>query len=269
MLCLPLLGQFDHTHCLWNDVLGRHVQDSYIDYLGLAQNSAELDIYLKSLDSITRDYVDSWSANQQLAFWINAYNAFTVRVILDNYPIRGRTIKGLFVPRNSIIQIPGVWKKITWEVAGQSLTLDQIEHAILRTKFKEPRIHFAIVCASIGCPDLLSEAFRADQLERQLDGQTRSYLSNAKKGVKLDFEKKRICVSKVFGWFWEDFVTKPATGLDFQSRSKKERAILSFLSHHYSSSDARALFRTKSMDLDYLSYDWALNDIPPSHDSSL
>lgn len=259
-------ADFDHSHDLWDRVLKSYVRGASVDYLALSRNTSDLDQYLKQLDSVARSEVDSWAREQQLAFWINVYNAFTVQVILDNYPIKSRTIKGLFVPRNSIIQISAVWKKLTWEVAGQSLTLDQIEHGLIRPNFKEPRIHFAIVCASVGCPDLRPEAFTFDKLERQLDEQTIAYLNNPSKGAVLDFEKKKICVSKLFGWFWNDFEGEAPVGFDVSHRSKKIQAALSFLSRYFTSVEARSLLQSKSADFDYLSYDWSLNDFPRPHD---
>ncbi|MDG2171001.1 MAG: DUF547 domain-containing protein, partial [Opitutales bacterium] len=161
---------FDHAHKDWDRVLKKHVLGSNVDYASLAKDTQLLDRYLTQLDAVPRAVVDAWTRDKQLAFWINAYNAFTLRVILDYYPIKTWTFKGLVVPWNSIIQIPGVWKKIKWEVAGQSLTLDHIEHGLIRPTFNEPRIHFAIVCASIGCPSLRAEAITFDKLEDQLEG---------------------------------------------------------------------------------------------------
>jgi hypothetical protein len=242
------------------------VKGDRIDYSALAEDSSEFNAYLGQLNSVARSDVDAWSSEQQLAFWINAYNAFTVRAILDHYPITSWTIKGLVAPRNSIIQIPGVWKKLEWKVAGQSLTLDHIEHGLLRPLFKEPRIHFAIVCASIGCPDLRPEAFTFDKLDAQLEEQTKSYLSNSEKGVLLEPQKNRICVTQLFKWFNEDFAVGPANGLQIPERDKKELVALRFISHYLSEPGQVELLQSESLDFDYLPYDWSLNDIPHSHE---
>ncbi|MCB1122660.1 MAG: DUF547 domain-containing protein, partial [Verrucomicrobiae bacterium] len=199
-----------------------------------------------------------------LAFWINAYNAFTIQSILDHYPIKSWTIKGLLVPRNSIIQIPGVWKKLKWEVAGQNLTLDHIEHGLLRPVFREPRIHFAIVCASIGCPDLRSEAYTFDKLEQQLKDQTRRFLLNPEKGVRFDYEGRKICVSQLFRWFSEDFPGKEHATPEFGSRPVKERNILQFISGYLTDPEQQTLISDPEVDLDYLPYDWTLNELPAS-----
>ena len=259
---------FDHTHRTLDLVLKKHVHGDRVDYASLSKDSSLLDQYLKQLNSVPRATVDSWSRDQQLAFWINAYNAFTLRVILDYYPIRTWTFKGLVVPRNSIIQIPGVWKKLKWEVAGQTLTLDHIEHQLIRPTFKDPRIHFAIVCASIGCPDLRAEAFTFDKLEPQLEDQTRTYLSNTSKGASIQHDKNRVSVSKLFSWFNEDFEVLPPKGFEATRRSKKELNILNFIAHYLTEPRSWELLQSSEVDVDFLSYDWSLNEVTPNHEPS-
>ena len=259
---------FDHAHSDLDVLLKTHVHGDRVDYASLSKDSGLLDQYLKRLDSVSRAAVDAWPRDQQLAFWINAYNAFTLRVILDYYPIKTWTFKGLVVPRNSIIQIPGVWKKLSWEVAGQSLTLDHIEHGLIRPDFQEPRIHFAIVCASIGCPDLRAEAFTSDKLEEQLEDQARTYLSNTSKGVRVQREKQRVSVTKLFKWFNEDFDVPAPEGFQLNGRSKKERNILNFVAHYLTDPSEWELLQSSELDLDFLSYDWSLNDVPQKHESS-
>ena len=259
---------FDHAHKDWDRVLKKHVLGSNVDYASLAKDTQLLDRYLTQLDAVPRAVVDAWTRDKQLAFWINAYNAFTLRVILDYYPIKTWTFKGLVVPWNSIIQIPGVWKKIKWEVAGQSLTLDHIEHGLIRPTFNEPRIHFAIVCASIGCPSLRAEAITFDKLEDQLEGQTRTYLSNTSKGVLLDYENGRVCVSKLFKWFNEDFDVEAPSGFQLKNQTKKERNALNFIARYLKDPRAWKFLQSPDTDFDYLSYDWSLNELPQNHDAA-
>ena len=259
-----LVASFDHSHKDWDTILNTHVHEALVDYSKLSEDNSMLSNYLNQLNSVTLEEMDDWSREQQLAFWINAYNALTVQAILDHYPIKTRTIKGLVVPKNSIIQIPGVWKKLQWKVAGELLTIDHIEHGILRPKFGEPRMHFAIVCASIGCPDLLSEAYTFDQLDRQLEEQTRKYLTNADKGVKFDFEKKRVCVSQLFNWFSDDFLVTPDTRFMVERRNEKERIAFQFISNFITDAHSRELLQSKDTDFDFLSYDWSLNEFHQS-----
>lgn len=253
-------GAFDQGHALWDQVLRAHVEDGLVDYQALVTDSSQLNQYLDQLNSVSKHEVDSWPREQQLAFWINAYNALTVRAILDHYPIETRTLKGLFVPKNSIIQIPGVWKKLTWAVAGQSLTLDHIEHGLIRPHFKEPRIHFSIVCAAIGCPDLRSEAYTSDKLEAQLEEQTKHYLSDETKGVRIDFENRQIWVSHLFKWFTADFEGEAPPGFFVKNQSNTARIALRFISRYRRKPAEWELFQTKDVDFDFLSYDWSLND---------
>lgn len=251
---------FDHDHTNWDSLLQEHVFGGLVNYQSFLGDEVRFDKYLSGLDSVSRREVDGWDRNEQLAFWINAYNAFTVRVILENYPIETWTLKGLVVPRNSIIQIPGVWKKLSWKVAGQLLTLDQIEHSIIRPNFDEPRIHFSIVCASVGCPDLRSEAFTSSKIESQLQEQAVGYLHNANKGVRFDFEKNRICVSQIFKWFTEDFVIESveSDGLPYQSGDAN--IILNFIKAYFTDQKYQALLQFKDLDFEFLSYDWSLNE---------
>ncbi len=133
-------------------------------------------------------------SDERLAFYINAYNVYAIKMVIDNMPMDSiRDAGSLFTP---------VWKKTVGTIAGESVTLDQIEHAILRS-MGEPRIHFAIVCASLSCPNLRREAYRAEKLEQQLDDQTRMFLQDDTKGLML--EGRRMRLSQIFDWFEEDF----------------------------------------------------------------
>lgn len=134
------------------------------------------------------------SSDERLAFYINAYNVYAIKMVIDNMPMDSiRDAGSLFTP---------VWKKTVGTIAGEPVTLDQIEHAILRS-MGEPRIHFAIVCASLSCPNLRREAYRAEKLEQQLEDQTKMFLQDDTKGVELDGSRARF--SQIFDWFEEDF----------------------------------------------------------------
>ena len=145
-----------------------------------------------------------WTREQRLAFWINAYNRFTLRAIVDHYPIRS----ALFTlqPRNSIRQIDGVWTTLTWRAAGRTLTLDDIEHRILRPEFKEPRVHFAVNCASVGCPPLAAEPYRRATLDAQLDEAARRYLAS-ERGL-TDRRQHAAASRRSSKWYGDDFVAR-------------------------------------------------------------
>ena len=171
----PQPTHFDHNHGIFNVLLKENIDDGKVDYEGFINSKEEFMKYLDSIGDVTEQQYLVWTNGQKLAFWINAYNAFTLKAIIDNYPIkRSFTLVGIFyAPENSILQIPGVWKKLKFNAVGEEVTLDHIEHGILRKQFNEPRIHAAINCASISCPDLRDEAYIGERIEIQLDDASR------------------------------------------------------------------------------------------------
>ena len=167
---------FDHTYQAYATLLARHVHGGRVDYQRLVADRAALVEVTSGFGAVDGAAERAWPRDERLAFWINAYNLFTLQAIVDHYPIR----TGWFTlgPRNSIRQIAGVWDRLSWRVAGRQVTLDDIEHRILRPEFKDPRIHFAVNCASVGCPPLRSEPYRASTISAQLDANARSYLAS-------------------------------------------------------------------------------------------
>lgn len=262
LLSTAYANDFDHQHSQLNGLLNDYVAGGLVDYQTLQDNQERLAAYEQALGNVSAEQLSSWSETQQIAFWINAYNAFTLRAIIDNYPIKRGGFKGLFGPANSILQIPGVWKKLEWQAGGQTITLDEIEHEVLRKKYEEPRIHFAIVCASISCPDLRSEAFVADRLDVQLDEQLQVFIGNPDKGVAVDREDEEVSVSKIFDWFAEDFAVAANDETLFDDRSKSKAGVLRYLVRHLPEGDALAYIQNNDFDFDieYLDYDWNLND---------
>ncbi len=176
-----------------------------------------------------------------MALWINAYNAFTIKLILDRYP----EIK-------SIKDIPRRWKLKRWLVGDRRYSLDEIEHEILRKRFEEPRIHFAIVCASISCPDLASEAYVGDRVEAQLDRATRRFLANPDKGFRTGFrrpesrERPEVHISSIFKWFKKDF--------------ERDGSVLDFIGPYISAPERTFVAEHGDrLKVRHLDYDWALN----------
>ncbi len=246
---------FDHSHQKFDALLKKHVQSGWVDYKSILAQATPFYDYLSSLAAVQEHDIKTWTKEQRLTFWINGYNAFTIQAIIERYPITSRSFVGLLFPQNSILQIAGVWSELVFDIAGQRLTLDQIEHEILRKKFVEPRIHFAIVCASRSCPPLRSEAYRPDILERQLDDQTREFINDPQRGVKRDAKRKRISISKIFKWFKEDFTE----GLHNVSNHTKQdiSPLLAYIRPYYAT---RQLQDTLDVRVTYLFYDWRLND---------
>lgn len=219
-------------HSTWDSLLKKHVdEEGWVDYKGFIKDKAELQHYLDLL-SDHPPTVRTWSESEQLAYWINAYNAFTIKLIIDNYPLESI--------RDIQIGIPGiytVWHKEFFEIGGSSSSLDEIEHEILRKQFDEPRIHFAIVCASISCPQLRNEAFTADLLETQLQEQGVKFINDPSRN---SISQDKVSISKIFSWFKGDF-TKNGSLIEFLNRFSSTQI----------SSKAK---------VNYLDYDWGLNE---------
>ena len=231
----------DYSHSEWDTILQKRVDDAgQVDYRGLKQDEATLEAYLTWL---ARTDPSKLSREGQLAYWINAYNAFTVKLILDHYPLK------------SIKDIPRRWELRNWQAGGKRYSLNQIEHEILRKDFKEPRIHFAIVCASVGCPDLWNHAFSDMDLANQLDdGARRFFLSS--KHIRFETRKgafgKKVStlhLSSILKWFDEDFT------------DGGKLPITRFVARYAERGLAKMIFRSgDSLKIKYLDYDWNLNE---------
>ena len=187
-------------------VLKAYVDDKgMVNYSRLQANRDRLDAFCLSLGKLDRRTYEKWGDRTKIAFWINAYNGLTLKVIIDHYPIKGNW--PVWYPQNSIRRIPGVWDKLKFEVISQEMTLEDIEHNTLRAKFDEPRIHMALVCAALGCPPLRNEPYQGNKLDEQLDDQSKNFLSNPLK-LKIDRAGGKVYLSKIFDWFGKDFIRK-------------------------------------------------------------
>ncbi len=219
-------------HKSWNELLQAHVKDGIVDYKGLVKEKDKLHAYCKLLSNTPP--TEAWSRNDQLAFWINTYNAFTVQLIVDNYPVK--SIKDLN-PSLSVPLLHTVWTGTKFKIGDAEYSLDDVENKVLRGKFEEPRIHFAINCASMSCPPLRNEAFTRERVQEQLDDQARSFVNNPQYN-KITKDKAEL--SKIFSWFSGDF-KKHGTVIDFINPYSQVKM------------DANA-------DLSYMDYDWSLNE---------
>ncbi len=242
MVCLLLIPSsawaFDFSG--WDGLLKRHVRPTTIagvrlagvDYPGVKKDPAYSKLIgdLKSFSPATLK-----TPKQKRAFWINVYNIMAVKMVVDHYPVDSIKDAGdLF---------GSVWKKTVGVVGGKEVTLHEIEHEILR-KMGDPRIHAAIVCASVSCPDLRTEAYRVDRLDPQLDDQLRRFLENKGKGLQTNHKNGRILLSKIFDWFEDDF--EPQGG------------VLPFLTRYAPEPD-RPLLKNGDAEVSYLDYNWDLN----------
>ncbi|XDD48312.1 DUF547 domain-containing protein [Leptospira sp. WS39.C2] len=197
---------FDHKHSVWDSLLKKHVKNGFVSYKGFISDASLLNGYLDNLTKVTDNQYQTFSEKEKLSFLINAYNAFTVKLILDHYPVESITDIGSPISKINLARgIP--WKKEFFSLLGKSRHLDWIEHEKLRKDFAEPRIHFAIVCASIGCPILQSEAYTPNLLEKQLQTAKLVFLKNPKKNS-YDKNSNTLYLSKIFNWFQPDFTKK-------------------------------------------------------------
>ena len=254
MLWAPL-GQaaFDHGHAAWDALLKKHVvvsasgSASTVRYAGLQADRGQLQSYLDALSAVPGGEYRGWTRSEQLSFLINAYNAYTVELILGRYPDLA-SIKDL----GSVLQSP--WRKKFFRLLGESQHLDGIEHELIRAPgaFDDPRIHFAVVCASIGCPMLRNEAFTPGELDAQLDDGLRRFLSDRTRN-RFDTASGTLKVSRIFEWYRKDF-ERGHKGFDtLQAVFARHADQLA------ETAEARARIRAGSYRLEFLPYDWALN----------
>lgn len=262
---------FDQAYAAYNSLLNKYVLDAKVNYQGFIDSRAEFEAFLSSLGSVDQADFDTWTKEQKLSFWINAYNAFTIKAIIDNYPItRSFSLIGIFyAPSNSILQIKGVWDKLQFRAVGKMVTLEEIEHEILRKEFNEPRIHMAIVCASISCPDLRNKAYMSEKLEEQLRDASINFVNNPYKGVSIDQQDGKVKFSKIFKWFGEDFIQNYGNEKLISNYSLKENAVLNFTAEYIQSDETREYLMNNKLKIGYLGYDWHLSDLqdpnsPPS-----
>ena len=197
-----------------------------------------------------------------MAFWINAYNAATLQLVLDHYPIQRSSALGLLYPENSVRQIGQAWEIGGVHVGSKRFTLNQIAHEILRKRFADPRVLFAMASAARGSPALLDEAYVAEQLEAQLDAAARSFLRDSEHGFRLDPAGNTIWLSRIFAWYGRDFVAGFSRG-PFSvgpRHSEQEAAVLNFIKPLLPP-EQQAVLEGGDFTVAYLPYDWSLNGL--------
>ena len=224
------------SHEIWDGLVKKHVTvEGVVDYAGFQKDSVQFNEYIKLISSAHPNDTN-WNRNERLAYWINAYNAFTVQVVMRNYPTEG--IKEI---KKGIPFVNTVWDIKFIKIEGKTYDLNNLEHGIVRPRFKEPRIHFALNCASIACPKLRNEAFTPERLDEQLTDQTRYFLSNP---IKNNIGSEKSEISKIFQWY----------GVDFR---KGDNTVRKFIDKY---SDVKITADTK---ISHKKYDWRLNDKLP------
>ncbi|MEE9369701.1 MAG: DUF547 domain-containing protein [Pontiella sp.] len=208
-------------------LLKQHVENGRVDYPALKANPAPLQTYLKQTGAVSEAEFNDWDEPRQLAFLINLYNASTLQLIVDHYPVKSiKKVKKRF---------RGPWDQPVVPMFGKMITLNKLEHEIIRPQYKNPRVHMALVCAAKGCPILRSEAYTAERLDEQLDNQSRRYLATPA-GLVVDRKKGTASISSIFKWYGGDFSSVPAFVEKYSDES------------------------INGLKLRYLSYDWSLNE---------
>jgi len=219
------------SHQAWDDLLSTYVkQNGDVDYASWAKDRESLEAYLNLLQDHGPSH--TWTRAEQMAYWINAYNAFTIEIILRHYPLSSiKDIGGNYTFVNS------VWDLKFFKIAGQEMDLNTIEHRILRQEFGDPRIHFAINCASFSCPRLRNEAYTPERLEDQLEDQARYLINNPRKNR---ISEDRVELSMIFKWYEVDF--------------EEELPLKAYINRYAS------LPLKEENDIEYIDYDWSLNE---------
>jgi hypothetical protein len=236
---------FDHTHGRWNSVLAAHVQGDRFDYAALKKDRDDLDGYLQDLGKVSPGELEGWTRDERFVFWVNAYNAFTIQRVVDNYPIE--SIRDIGTDKESVWDqsfIP--LGRLRPALERTKLSLNDIEHKILRPEFKDARVHAAVNCASRGCPPLAAQALKPERLGEQLDDLVRAWLADPGRN-RYQRDRGRVEVSRVFEWFVEDF-------------AGQQGGLRGFLARYAPAAEARWIAKADELKIDFLEYDWRLND---------
>jgi len=251
LIIIVLIGShsafaYDHTYKSYNEILKQVVMvkghQSFVNYTRLKSDTRKLDEFIVGIEHTGKEEFDAWSREQQMAFLINAYNALTVKLIVNNYPDIGsiRDLGGLLTG--------SPWKMKFFILFDEKSSLDHIEHDLLRKQYMEPRLHFVLVCASKSCPPLPNKAYVADKIEQQLVDASINFMRDPERNY-FDAEKNKIEISKIFKWYKKDFES---------SAGSLHAYVAPFMTDD---EKLRSLITSKDVGIKYLDYDWSLNDV--------
>ncbi len=249
-----LAAQEVPDHAAFTRILEQVVESPLVDYAGLAETRSDLDRYIASLGNTDPSALERAPREERLAFWINAYNACMLKIVIDHYPIRSRGM-GLIGrirnqlagrPANSVWQIRDVFTTEHCTVAGEPRSQDEIEHEIIRPTFGDPRIHFAVNCAARSCPVLWPEAYEADRIDDQLDGAVESFIDTPSQFTLERGEPATLHLNRVMDWYQDDFGGIPGLRDFFAKYLEPEQA---------------RIVRSEDTQISFYDYDWTLNDV--------
>ncbi len=226
-ICMLSFVAIQAQTSIFDSLLQKNVDKTgRVDYQSLKNNETLLDNYLAYIQN--NEPTKDWSSNKKKAFWINTYNAYTIKIILNNYPLK--SIRDIKIDGKTAWKIPFV------KVGQKRYTLDQIEHEILRKKFNDPRIHVGINCASVSCPRLWNFAFTEDNIAYSLDNLMKVFINDT---TRNKISKNNVALSEIFNWFSKDFM--------------KNGTIINYLNTY------AAIKISEKASIKYLTYDWSLN----------
>ncbi len=241
-------------------------EDGQVDYAGLKADRDGLDQFVRSIGWLPAEVYNKWGRDERLAFWMNTYNALTLKLVIDNYPIKPGRLGKMVGPANSVKQIPNRWSKPFFLVKGAPTSLDEIEHEILREQkkksahrqFGDPRIHMTLVCAARSCPPLRDEPYDPKRLDEQFADQARRFVA-APSRFQIDTDTDQVYLSSIFKWFGGDFIARYAPPSGFGRGGAAQRATLHYVSEFLPPEQADYL-RNRNYKVAYLRYDWSLNE---------
>ena len=228
-------AEFGQTHALFTSVLTNYVKDARVDFAALKAHPQDLTRYLDQVAAVSKAEFKKWSEPEQIAFLANAYNAYTLRLIIDHYPLKSIKDIGSF--------FQGPWDQPVVRLFGETITLNTLEHKILRVDYAEPRLHFALVCAAKGCPPLRNEAYVGVRLNEQLNDQGKQFLAETAKN-RVEAAEHTVYLSPIFKCYAGDF-------------EKKSGSVLAALKPYW---PAKPVAGYEEFEIRYTGYDWSLNE---------
>jgi hypothetical protein len=245
------------------ELLATFVDDEgRVHYLALRTQRAGLDRFVASLSEVTNEEFAGWSRRDRIAFLINAYNAIVLRTIVEHHPIEPSSlVDWAKYPNDSIRQLDGVFDERKHLVAGESLTLDDIEEELRFGELGEPRVHAALVCGAASCPPLRGEPYLGARLDAQLADQARRFVADTSRGIAIDLVERKLILSRLFDWYRDDFADGYATD-EFAERDADLRPVLQFLAIH-ATPELQELLANGEFAIEFMEFDWSQNRQQP------
>lgn len=252
---LPAEAEFDHKHKQFTAAMKKYVRPDGVRYKSWKADRKKFDEYIQTLESLTAEEYDLFSAIEKKVLWLNAYNALALRLVLNNYPIQGSNRD---YPTNSMRQIPDCWRAGKLKIAGRDVDLFTIKHQILRSEIQDIRTHFSVVPASKGGPVLSPRAFTPIDVDARLTANMNVYLKD-EAHLKFEPEQNTIKVSRIFRWFTLDFVGKDASGKPVFPPPPDAEIVQEFVLR-FAPKEVQEAFADKRAKVEFLIYDWSLNE---------